>query len=68
VKRGVVAKRKLLKLLWMYFMALAVLFLALIGYFAYLHYHNIFYKFLSYWLTIIGSSLFIIENSRTSSK
>jgi len=56
----VVAKRKLLKLLLMNFMALAVLFLALIGYFAYLHYHNIFYKFLAYWLTIIGSSLFIV--------
>jgi len=60
----VVAKRKLLKLLWVYFMALAVLFLALIGYLAYLHYHNIFYKFLSYWLTIVGSSLAIIESSR----
>jgi len=60
----VVAKRKLLKLLWMYFMALAVLFLAFIEYFAYLHYQDVFYKFLSYWLTIIGSSLFIIESSR----
>jgi len=59
----VVAKRKLLKLLLMNFMALAVLFLALIGYFAYLHYHNIFYKFLAYWLTIIGSSLFIVGTS-----
>jgi len=59
----VVAKRKLLKFLWMHFMALAVLFLALIGYFAYLHYHNIFYKFLAYWLTIIGSSLFIVGTS-----
>jgi len=59
----VVAKRKLLKLLLMNFMALAVLFLALIGYLAYLHYHNIFYKFLSYWLTIIGSSLFIVGTS-----
>ena len=60
-----VAKRKLLKLLLMNFMALAVLFLAFIEYFAYLHYHSVFYKFLSYWLTIIGSSLFIIEISRT---
>jgi hypothetical protein len=57
---GVVAKRKLLKLLWMNFMALAVLFLALTGYFAYLNHHDVFYKFLTYWLTIIGSSLFII--------
>jgi heme/copper-type cytochrome/quinol oxidase subunit 2 len=60
----VVAKRKLLKLLWVYFMALAVLFLALIGYLAYLHYHDVLYKFLSYWLTIVGSSLTIIESSR----
>ena len=59
----VVAKRKLLKFLLMNFMALAVLFLALIGYFAYLHYHNIFYKFLAYWLIIIGSSLFIVGTS-----
>ncbi|MFP3321075.1 MAG: hypothetical protein RXO24_10940 [Acidilobus sp.] len=57
-------KRKLLKFLWMYFIVLAVLFLALIGYLAYLHYHDLFYKFLSYWLTITGSSLFIIESSR----
>ncbi len=48
----------------MYFMALVVLFLALIGYLAYLHYHDVFYKFLSFWLTIIGSSLSIIESSR----
>ena len=57
-------KRKLLKILLMYFAVLAVLSLAIIGYFAYLHDHNVFYKFLSYWLTIIGSSLFIIESSR----
>ena len=57
-------KRKLLKFLWMYFIVLAVLFLALIGYLAYLHYHDLFYKFLSYWLTITGSSFFIIESSR----
>jgi hypothetical protein len=61
----VVAKRKLLKFLWMYFIVLVVLFLAVIGYYlAYLHYHDVFYEFLSYWLTIIGSSLFIIENTR----
>jgi sensor histidine kinase YesM len=48
----------------MYFIVLAVLFLALIGYLAYLRYHDVFYKFLSYWLTIIGSSLFVIESSR----
>jgi len=53
-----------MKFLLMNFVALAVLFLALIGYFTYLHYHNIFYKFLAYWLTIIGSSLAIIESSR----
>jgi len=56
----VVAKRKLLKFLLMNFMALAVLFLAFIEYFVYLHYHDVFYKFLAYWLTIIGSSLFIV--------
>ena len=60
---GVVAKRKLLKLLWMHFMALAVLFLAFIEYFAYLHYQDFFYKFLAYWLTVIGSSLFIVGTS-----
>ena len=57
-------KRKLLKILLMYFAVLAVLSLAIIGYLAYLHGHNVFYKFLSYWLTIIGSSFFIIESSR----
>jgi len=56
----VVTRRKLLKFLLMNFMAVAVLFLALIGYLAYLHYHDVFYKFLAYWLTVIGSSLFII--------
>ena len=57
-------KRKLLKISLMYFAVLAVLSLAIIGYLAYLHDHNVFYKFLSYWLTIIGSSFFIIESSR----
>jgi hypothetical protein len=65
----VVAKRKLLKFLWMYFIVLVVLFLAVIGYYlAYLHYHDVFYEFLSYWLTIIGSSLFIIENTHNINK
>jgi len=63
-----VAKRKLLKFLWMHFMALAVLFLAFIEYFAYLHYQDVFYKFLAYWLTVIGSSLFIVGTSYNINK
>jgi len=54
--------------LLMNFMAVAVLFLALIGYLAYLHYHDVFYKFLSYWLTIIGSSLSIVGISYNINK
>ena len=63
-----VAKRKLLKFLWMHFMALAVLLLAFIEYFAYLHYQDVFCKFLAYWLTIIGSSLFIVGTSYNINK
>ena len=63
-----VAKRKLLKFLLMNFMAVAVLFLAFIEYFAYLHYQDVFYKFLAYWLTIVGSSLFIVGTSYNITK